>query len=196
MASKATEIRWEEFLAKEQSVRDELFHRSAGATELVNLQLRAAARARAISQVKVVAWLRKAAGTFGDALAPMAACRSGCSACCHIPVMVLASEAKVIGREIGRVPHAVPMERRNQDPPEWRGSGHACHFLKNDRCSIYASRPIACRLLFNLDRDALLCQHQDTPTIVPYADTRQFQLEAASLAVQDDYIAELGEFFT
>lgn len=195
MASELTEIRWQEFLKREQAVRDELARRSEGVLELANLQLRAAAGARMYSKRKVIAWLRKAAATFEGAIAPMAACRANCSACCHVPVMLLASEAQVIGREIGRVPRDVPVERRDQAPPSWRGTGHACQFLINDHCSIYASRPIACRLLFNLDRDALLCQHQESPTLVPYADTRTFQLQAAAAASQNDYVADLGEFF-
>lgn len=189
-------LRFEEFQSNLDKVSRELGHRLEAVSELMDLQFLAAVRAKRRFASRGITWLRKAAGTFGGAVAPMSACKSNCSACCHVPVMLLSSEAAIIGREIGRSVQDVPQARRDQVPPTWRGKGHACKFLVNDRCSIYTSRPIACRLLFNLDRDALLCQHLDMPAFVPYADNRMFQVKMLqAVDMENDFVAELNDFF-
>ena len=154
---------------------------------------------RSTSAAQAIIWLRKAASTLGKAIAPLAACKSGCSACCHTPVMLLASEAKVIANELGVALKLVPLERRNLPAPSFRGEGHACLFLKNDACSIYeTSRPLACRTLYNLDKDSYLCQHREQSNLVPYFDAGAFTRNAVIALVRhdDDYIAELRDFFT
>ena len=39
--------------------------------------------------------------------------------------------------------------------PMQRYIGQRCIFLHDARCTIYRSRPIACRLMFNMDAEAL-----------------------------------------
>lgn len=112
--------------------------------------------------------------------------------------MILASEARVIAKEIGRPFVDVPHDRRNAKPPGWRGAGHECPFLADGLCSIHAVRPLPCRLLFNLDKDNLLCRHDvdDVSASVPYVNTKQFEsVTVAVLAGRDEYVAELREFF-
>lgn len=145
---------------------------------------------------KKIHWIRRGADVLGGALAEISACGAGCAHCCAQPVMLLASEAKTIGREIGVAVADVPHERRNAEPPRWRGEGRECPFLRDGRCSIYAVRPLPCRLLYNLDKDARLCFHEKEPSQVPYVDMRQFEVISTAVLYKDsDYVAELRDFF-
>jgi Fe-S-cluster containining protein len=151
-------------------------------------------------------WLREMAATFADAVAPQAACRTGCAACCFQPVQVTQQEAEVIARETGA---------RMQTPPAFSNEpgmqyvGRACSFLDDSRCTIYEHRPMACRLMFNMDVDALLCQMvPGALSHVPYADysdhkevyvrahlgrvKNQDDMQAALQALR---MADLREFF-
>ena len=120
-------------------------------------------------------WLRELSKNFARAVAPEAACRSGCAGCCFQPVMISQAEAEVIAKET---------KQALQTPPEWRIDppsefvGQRCTFLGEDnRCTIYESRPMACRLLFNMDRDELLCQIvPGSAAKVPYANAMQYQM--------------------
>lgn len=127
-----------------------------------------AIRARS-AKAKVKA-LREMVAVIGDAVSDLAACGKGCSACCHVSVVMGADEAVVIGREIGVAPK-VPaqfIKPGEHDAREYYGT--PCPFLVNSECSIYESRPLACRTLFNMDKDALMC------TIVPGDPPRVFYL--------------------
>ncbi|GIZ50092.1 YkgJ family cysteine cluster protein [Noviherbaspirillum aridicola] len=91
-----------------------------------------------------------------EAAAAHAACRQGCSACCHQRVMMSQTEADAIGHRIGRT--AVQL-RSDYVPPALHDFGPAtpCPFLVQDACSIYEHRPFVCRNYLSLDTDALLC---------------------------------------
>lgn len=94
------------------------------------------------------------------------ACKRGCDACCHIAVTISEQEAVVIGKEIGVKP-TLPtryIDHGNNRANIDQYSGVPCPFLQNGQCTIYASRPLACRTQFNMDADALLC------TLVPGED--------------------------
>lgn len=192
----STAKRFAEFQAREAEVRTKLQQAvNPESQQFLDLQLKKAHRSPQAAQT--VHWLRKAATTIGTAVAPLAACKKGCSACCHIPVILLASEAKVIAKEIGVTLKLVPLERRNQPAPKFQGEGYACPLLKEQKCSIYESRPLVCRTLYNLDRDALLCQHTGQSNLVPYFDATQFSHHVAVALHRndDDFIAELRDFF-
>lgn len=139
-----------------------------------------------------VQWLRQEVAAVADAVTPLAACRAGCSHCCNIGVTVNSAEAEVIGKAIGRKPAKPHKDRlllkedilEGSNPREQRERfdkikrwqrdvyiGTPCTFLKEGRCSIYAHRPLICRMHFNLDRDELLCRLVPGHSIrVPYAD--------------------------
>ena len=151
-------------------------------------------------------WLRELAATFADAVAPHAACSQGCAACCYQPVAVTQQEAEVIAKETGALMQTPAVFSAEAD---LRHVGRACPFLEHSRCTIYQSRPMACRLMFNMDADALLCQMVPGELAhVPYADYSQHkelyvrahlgrvkndqEMQAALKALQ---MADLRDFF-
>lgn len=70
------------------------------------------------------------------------ACRQGCSACCRMNVTVSALEAEAIAAVTGRLMANVTGAIQH---PQDRFVGSPCPFLSADQCSIYESRPLACR---------------------------------------------------
>jgi hypothetical protein len=161
--------------------------------ELANAAIRAKRRAAKVEL------LREMLDILNAAADGIAACRKGCGACCHVSVILSADEAEVIGKEIG-VPVAPPSryEKRGSTADAAKQHyGTPCPFLVNDQCSIYASRPLACRTLFNMDGDALLCSIvPDAPPKVPYLDHMQFTMVIAQAFMHSmDAHADLREFF-
>ena len=67
--------------------------------------------------------------------------------------------------------------------------GKPCTFLRDHGCGIYSSRPLQCRLLLNMDEDALLCQLVEGGTInVPYLNTQEHHVDAVViLGAHQDY---------
>lgn len=137
--------------------------------------------------------LYRLANDIGAVVGSKAACKKGCSHCCHIPVAMFQSEADLIAEEIG-----VPAARIKQSvEPSDRGFGYhmPCPFLKNNACSIYEHRPIACRTLYNMDKDALLCELLPDMTVpVPYANMAAIQSVYVVLNLQDK-MGDIRDFF-
>lgn len=179
------------------------------------------------SMPKRIMWLRREADLLTRGAAGHAACRAGCSHCCHIGVTLTEAEARVIGAELGR-PLAEPppeatldvsellldkgdpdlsMERLHEMTArarEWtvdRWFGTPCTFLgANETCTIYGSRPIACRLQVNVDADALLCRlvpgnEQSDRIRVPYVDTRQSQQASVAVLGPHHRLADIRDWF-
>lgn len=89
------------------------------------------------------------------AAAPYVACRKACSACCKMNVSITSLEAERLAAVSGRrmqVPH------RPVTHDEGRFAGVPCPFLVDDVCSVYDSRPYACRTHFSFDLDSYWCQ--------------------------------------
>jgi Fe-S-cluster containining protein len=154
--------------------------------------------ARAGTVAKRVMWLRKAADYLQDGAAHLAACRKGCSHCCHISVMVSRAEAQVIAKETGARLNVAAGRFSMQGFEEQLETiqsatlqtyGEPCTFLRAGACSIYASRPLQCRLLLNLDEDDLLCQLiENCESNVPYLNTTQHHIASVSvLGAHQDY---------
>ncbi|HVL09346.1 MAG TPA: YkgJ family cysteine cluster protein, partial [Burkholderiaceae bacterium] len=112
-------------------------------------------------------------------------------------------EADLIGRDAGVAP-ATPVQavqavrlQEFEDMEEATAALAAissqvepspCPFLRDGACSVYDVRPMACRLLLNLDDDDLLCQ------LVPYANGQQ--LKAFFLLAQPAAAwADIRDFF-
>lgn len=156
-----------------------------------------------------VHWLRRAADSVGSMLQPVAACRKGCAHCCAISVVVAESEAKVIGREIGRTPakapHATTLAGAIEDPTiaeNWQAAmaakynGVACTFLQNNVCSIYEHRPVACRSQINIDRDALMCELVEGFAVpAPYVDMTPHKVRYLQVFGLDQRYADLRDWF-
>lgn len=158
-----------------------------------------------------VTWLRKAADHVNRVALPMTACAAGCSSCCNIGVSVLEPEAQVIGREIGRTPSS-PVEGKFVivDPEGDVNSaasqaaalgaefnGQPCTFLGADgTCTIYASRPLACRVQINLDTDDLLCRVVPGGAVpVPYLSSMSTKLAYMLAFGRGHKMADLRYFF-
>lgn len=135
-----------------------------------------------------VTWLRKAADYLHDGAKHLAACGKGCSHCCHISVMVSRAEAQVIARETGaklnRKAGRFTMETVDMpsalEAATAESFGKPCTFLKDGDCTVYDHRPLACRLLLNLDDDPLLCQLvEGAEPKVPYLNATEHHIGAA-----------------
>lgn len=126
------------------------------------------------------------------------ACKRGCSHCCHCPVMITKEEAESVGQAIGRKPSSAP-PRLSSDHIEW-GYHNPCPFLGSDgACSIYESRPLECRLMWNVDVDDLLCQLRPPGgTRMPILDLRNIAatwVRAQWRAGIDVHFADIREWF-
>ena len=161
--------------------------RDAGAAELLRGAQKAARRGKRIRLIL------EAGSAWVAPLAPLAACREGCAACCHLPVAITSAEAQLLSQASGR-PVETPVGAALASGPR-SGPVGPCPFLAGERCGVYADRPLACRLHMNLDADALLCQVvPGRPAQVPYADTRR--MLAYALALQaDEVLADIRDFF-
>jgi len=114
-----------------------------------------------------VHWLREEAALVAQVAAPFSPCRAGCAHCCHQAVAVAQPEAEVIARETGATLRQPAPGRCNQDGEsatefrQWEMAtytGTPCVFLVENRCSIYAHRPVACRTHISVERDAEPCR--------------------------------------
>jgi len=154
---------------------------------------------RAKGAVAKVMALREMLDPVAAAASGVAACRKGCGKCCHIAVQMTADEADVIGKEIGVKPKTPPAfsDPAKRDEAAARYYGTPCPFLVNDQCSIYAYRPLSCRTLFNMDRDALLCTVvPGDPPKVPYLNHSQFTMIIARAFMDSaKRYADLRDFF-
>lgn len=121
--------------------------------------------ARSGSVAKRLMWLLRAADHLNHSALPRAACRKGCSHCCHIAVMISRAEVQVIAKETGATLNTSAGSININAEDEHGGLqarshevvGRPCTFLSEGGCSIYTSRPLQCRLLLNLGDDAMHC---------------------------------------
>lgn len=131
----------------------------------------------------------------------------GLLALLQYPVTISGFEAELLAKASVRATTRPHMSLRlaelrtesDIDASQARLTGSACPFLQDATCSVYEHRPIACRTLFNLDDDDLLCRHapdnsDDAAASMPYADARM--LKALSVMAQPGFVfADIREFF-
>lgn len=167
--------------------------------------LRAAQRASTLQQR--VVWLHRAATAWSEPLERVSACRNGCSHCCNTPVVISRAEADILAKASGRAVSGPtrPTTVRNVDDLKAMAEAQEkalekfepspCPFLLNGRCQVYQARPMACRLLLNLDDDDLLCRLEPGLNIpVPYAGTGEMKL-LFLMAQPNVELADIRDYF-
>lgn len=103
----------------------------------------------------------KIADQMARVIVPHTACRTGCSYCCHTSVAVSMLEAQLIGEHIGKAPLKAPARQSRAETAHYHRQ--PCPFLADGECSIYAARPMACRLMFNLSDSPYFCNTEIDP---------------------------------
>ena len=92
------------------------------------------------------------------ALTAYAACKVGCSHCCRLSIPILEHEAKKLEEASGRA--MTRLVHRSLEEVALAGLqfvGKPCPFLVDDRCSVYESRPLVCRVHHSLNEDDSAC---------------------------------------
>src|SRR5690349_9848603 len=116
--------------------------------------------------------LRRIADAAAKVIAPFTPCAKGCSACCHNPAIVSELEAMQIAQATG-APLATPRrvfdaaagdEARRAYAAHY--AGVACTFLNDGTCTIYAERPVVCRVHHSLEDSAAGCEGGRQPEAV------------------------------
>lgn len=141
------------------------------------------------------AQLRELADRVAAELAPVAACKAGCAYCCHISVTVSQFEADLIGQAIGRTPARLTgLPDREAAVRDYYGK--PCPFLAGNTCTIYAFRPLACRLHFSLADTPFLCNTEIPPeeSTVPNLDLSALWNGYAWL-LREHAAGDIREFF-
>lgn len=73
-------------------------------------------------------------------------CAAGCAACCHARFSVFAVEAAPIRDALARLAVADPLLRaRVRHQADDPAHAERCALLVDDRCAVYAERPLICR---------------------------------------------------
>ncbi len=76
-------------------------------------------------------------------------CRAGCSGCCHHHLSVFQVEADAIAEAVTLLPdemrQRVTQQAKQITSDEANGINIACPLLVDNRCAIYAARPVICR---------------------------------------------------
>lgn len=113
--------------------------------------------AKAASPRAKVILMRQAADNLIKAASGLSPCKKGCSHCCKMATLVSLEEAQLMAKETGT---PLTMPSRFNAFEEYRRKYEAvpCTFLVNNACSIYAARPMACRLHIVLEIDNTVCE--------------------------------------
>lgn len=137
---------------------------------------------------------RKVADQISKVVTPYSACRAGCSYCCHIPIALSSVEALVIGESIGVTPSLSLTRDAREDINHYHRQ--PCTFLQQGKCSIYESRPMACRLAFNMSDSPYFCNTAIDPedSHVAYLNLQDLEL-AFTAAVFDGTMGDIRDFF-
>lgn len=159
-------------------------------------QAYAAVRMPAALPVRITR-LKFIAGQWSEALGAHAACRQGCSSCCHVAVSLSRAEARLIAQKTGaRLNEGPGTPLGFADPKEVdRIAGTPCPFLADGLCSIYAHRPFVCRTLVNMDDSPVLCEIVPGVNVpVPYANSVNQRGLFAAATLKEPH-ADIREWF-
>jgi len=148
--------------------------------------------------------VRSAAAKIHAEIAPILPCKAGCSHCCKQSVMVLPVEAKIIANTYKLKMHT-PEIMMGADAYVEMYHGVPCPFLKDNACSIYAERPMACRTFWNVTEFTELCNNEtNLGAGIPNINTKKLddllvkaiiKKHSFMLNNKDIYAADIREWF-
>jgi Fe-S-cluster containining protein len=137
---------------------------------------------------------------LSDVVSPECACRTGCNHCCYQGVSVTLEEARRMAKHLNRTYVRQPpmtLESVREDIAVQRAefSGVPCSLLGEDgRCTVYAVRPLACVVHFNLSETPEACDTITNPgQRVPYLNLPGFLV--AQVLAQGPTFADVREWF-
>jgi len=142
--------------------------------------------------------LRRIADAAAKVIAPSTPCTKGCSACCHNTAIISELDAMQIASATG-APLANPArvfdaaagdEARRAYAANY--AGVACTFLKDRICSIYADRPVVCRVHHSLEDSAAGCDGGRQPEAVDLTEIYVGELRMMGRMM---IYADIREFF-
>lgn len=160
------------------------------AREMVSERFPAPAGVRAQRMIAI-------ADEMGSVVAKQSICREGCSHCCNQSVVITKWEAQRIQKFSGRNldDNAGFTEQSQVDGVQEKYMGVPCTFLKDDRCTIYPVRPMACRTLYSMADDPELCNLKKNPRgKIPFFNFQSLQLSSAGLWL-DEPFEDIRAFF-
>lgn len=141
-----------------------------------------------------IIWLWRITQPLKEATNGLVPCKKGCAHCCHIPVLMHYHEAATISKLTGRKMRALDSYTAEAN---FHYTGTPCPFLEENRCSIYQSRPFACRVHYSLDRDESRCVLTGERQSVPYLNRKAFDMAYVNAIGTDNDIrvADIRDFF-
>ncbi len=143
--------------------------------------------------------LRNLSDKVAAAVSENVACKgNGCSYCCYQAVTITSIEAGWLQEATGR--KAAGNVRRGLDDLEQMRAdftGQPCPFLAKDgACSVYSSRPIACRLSMNIGASPFFCDTSIPSELssVPALDLTQFWIIYSQIT-EKSTLGDIRDFF-
>ena len=90
------------------------------------------------------------------------ACKAGCTPCCFLRVKTSAPEVLTLAAQIASLPqkrrdtlerrvHRAAKQAKTLNNQAWNTRGPGCPLLEDGQCSVYDSRPLACRAHHSLE---------------------------------------------
>lgn len=122
------------------------------------------------------------------AATPFVACEKGCASCCYLPSLIFEHEAATLAKASGLSMASLPYR-----PPRTvvsnmhRYFGVPCPFLEEQRCAVYAARPLACRVHMSFRDDSTVCdtripEDKRKPNVTYFADVIEVPYQVIVLA--------------
>lgn len=176
--------------------------RAAGSLDGIGRQVGAIMNDPLSGKAKKYIRLVELADKLMPSILPETPCRKGCSSCCHIACAISEQEAELIGKATGRRPTKLDRDmakaRDRLDNNALRYYGTPCPFLVDNACSIYESRPIACRIQHSLNETEKECvpvPGQAAKPCVPQMDLTVLTAAVVFLDLAHGTFADIREFF-
>lgn len=131
------------------------------------------------SAIKKLRALHKELSIILEAVEPFVACKAGCTSCCHYEVKIYPVEADLIEKRTGHKPLPALL-------PDGDFHGKPCPFLREGRCGIYDSRPMACRMHFALTSTNYWCDPKRANSVeLPLVTLSQVQAAFEGIVRKD-----------